>query len=48
MELEELYGLMERFASSGLTELDWRREDGHIWMTGPAVTVFEAEVEEAI
>lgn len=30
----------------GVLELDWRREDGHIRMTGPAVTVFEAEVEE--
>ena len=27
MELQELYSLMERFASSGLTELEWRRED---------------------
>lgn len=25
MELQELYGLMERFADSGLTELEWRR-----------------------
>ena len=32
----------------GVLELDWRREDGHIRMTGPAVTVFEAEVEEAL
>lgn len=27
MELQELYGLMERFASSGLTELEWRQGD---------------------
>ena len=30
MELQELYGLMERFASSGLTELEWQREDGKV------------------
>ncbi len=28
----------------GVLELDWRRTDGHILMTGPAVTVFEAEI----
>jgi acetyl-CoA carboxylase biotin carboxyl carrier protein len=27
MELQELYSLMERFASSGLTELEWRRKE---------------------
>ncbi|MEA4934607.1 MAG: biotin/lipoyl-containing protein [Lawsonibacter sp.] len=26
MELQELYGLMERFAGSGLSELEWRKE----------------------
>ena len=26
MELEELYALMERFARSGLTDLEWERE----------------------
>lgn len=30
MELQELYGLMERFAASGLTELEWRREEESI------------------
>ena len=25
----------------GVLELDWDRDSGHIWMTGPAVTVFE-------
>ena len=29
----------------GVLELDWRRESGHIFMTGPAVTGFEAEVD---
>lgn len=27
MELQELYGLMDRFAVSGLTALEWRRQD---------------------
>lgn len=26
MELQELYGLMDRFAASGLTALEWERE----------------------
>ena len=25
--------------------LEWDRDSGHIWMTGPAVTVFEGEVD---
>ena len=29
----------------GVLELDWDRDSGHIWMTGPAVTVFEGEVD---
>lgn len=29
----------------GMLELDWDRNSGHIWMTGPAVTVFEGEVD---
>ena len=28
MELQELYALIERFQSSGLTRLEWKREDG--------------------
>lgn len=28
----------------GTLDLEWRRDGGHIFMTGPAVTVFEAEV----
>ena len=30
----------------GVLELDWQRDGGHIFMTGPAVTVFEADLEE--
>ena len=30
MELQELYGLMERFAASGLTRLSWRRAEEEI------------------
>ena len=26
MELQELYGLMDRFAASGLTALEWEKE----------------------
>lgn len=29
----------------GVLDLDWDRDSGHIRMTGPAVTVFEGEVE---
>ena len=40
MELQELYDLMERFARSGLTELDWRKKDEQITLrrsAAPAV-----------
>ena len=30
----------------GVLELEWQRESGHMWMTGPAVTVFEADLED--
>ncbi len=30
MELQELYELMERFAASGLTELEWKNKDGQV------------------
>ena len=42
MELEELYGLMERFASSGLTELDWRREDERVTLRRAPAQVIQA------
>ena len=30
MELQELYSLMEKFASSGLTELEWQKKDERV------------------
>ena len=30
MELQELYGLMDRFAASGLTDLEWQKDDERI------------------
>ncbi len=26
-----------------MLEIEWNREDNHVYMTGPAVTVFEGE-----
>ena len=28
-----------------IDEVEWNKEDNHIYMTGPAVTVFEGELE---
>ena len=41
MELQELYGLMERFARSGLTELDWRKKDEQITLRRNAAPVVQ-------
>ncbi len=30
----------------GELTIEWKEEDGHVYMTGPAVTVFEGEVED--
>lgn len=30
----------------GTLEIDWNKEDNHVYMTGPAVTVFEGEFKE--
>ena len=30
MELQELYGLMDRFAASGLTALEWEKKDERV------------------
>ena len=30
----------------GNLEIEWREEDNHVYMTGPATTVFEGEIEE--
>jgi len=29
-----------------MLEIEWNKENNHIYMTGPAVTVFEGEMEE--
>lgn len=29
----------------GTLEIEWKEEDNHIYLTGPAVTVFEGELE---
>ena len=41
MELQELYSLMERFASSGLTELEWQKKDERVTLRreNPAVVM---------
>lgn len=41
MELQELYSLMERFAASGLTELEWQKKDERVAMRreNPAVVM---------
>ena len=30
----------------GFLEIEWNQEDNHVYMTGPAVTVFEGELLE--
>ena len=30
----------------GTLEIDWNQEDNHVYMTGPAVTVFEGEIKQ--
>ena len=37
MELQELYGLMDRFAASGLTALEWEREGERVALRREAV-----------
>lgn len=34
MELQEVYSLMERFAVSGLSEMEWQDKDGRIVLKG--------------
>ena len=48
MELEELYALMERFARSGLTDLEWEREGEKIALRcAPAPVVVSAPAAPA-
>ena len=42
MELQELYGLMERFAASGLTELEWQQGDERICLRRAPAQVVQA------
>ena len=37
MELQELYGLMDRFAASGLTALEWEKEGERVMLRREAV-----------
>lgn len=45
-----LKGLTNRHVNiellGGFLEIDWKEEDNHVYMTGPATTVFEGEIEE--
>ncbi len=41
MELQELYGLMERFARSGLTELEWQKQEERIVLRRSAAPVVQ-------
>lgn len=49
MELQELYSLMERFAASGLTELEWQKKDERVALRreNPAVVMQAAPVAQA-
>ena len=42
MELQELYGLMERFAASGLTDLEWQKDDECICLRRAPVQMVQA------
>ena len=42
MELQELYGLMERFAASGLTELEWQKKDERVCLRRAPAQVVQA------
>lgn len=44
MELQELYDLMERFSRSGLTELEWKKEDEKIVLRHTPAPVVQAAV----
>ena len=42
MELQELYGLMDRFAASGLTELEWQKDEERVCLRRAAPAVVQA------
>ncbi len=47
MELQELYGLMDRFAASGLTELEWQRKDERICLRNARFAAAQVSPEPA-
>ena len=42
MELQELYGLMDRFAASGLTDLEWQKDDERLCLRRAPVQMVQA------
>ena len=47
MELQELYGLMDRFAASGLTALEWEHQGERVALRKEAVVSVPAAVPAA-
>ena len=47
MELQELYALMERFAASGLSELEWQREGERVCLRRPCAPAAQAAPVQA-
>ena len=43
-KLHTLWAALRLRLRGGALEIEWRERDGHILMTGPAVTVFEGEL----
>lgn len=48
MELQELYSLMERFASSGLTELEWEQGEEKVCLRRKPAPVVRAEAAASV
>ena len=48
MELQELYGLMDRFADSGLTALEWEREGERVALRREQTVVSAAPAVAAV
>ena len=48
MELQELYSLMERFASSGLTELEWEQGEEKVRLRREPAPVVRAEAAASV
>lgn len=43
---DQTYRKVKVILLGGTLEIEWSKEDNHLYMTGPAVTVFEGEIEE--